>query len=171
MGNGSLNSTKYTNLQALGVSSVTSSGTTEVILNQVATVGSYTFSDAVLGTTREWVFHGTQSRSAATASTYTLRHKTNGAENMALTLPATSATVYSSAFVLRFRIVRYQSGGVSWSGQWSDTERNYNFYSSQNAGGGIPALNVSAAFTITFQSNVATSTIFIHHVDVNNIYA
>ena len=60
MANGSLNSTKYTNLQALGVSSVTSSGTTEIILNQVATVGSYTFLDAVVGTVREWVFHGTQ---------------------------------------------------------------------------------------------------------------
>ena len=35
---------------------------------------------------------------------------------MLLTLPDTPATTFSGAFVLRFRIVRYFSNAVSWSG-------------------------------------------------------
>lgn len=171
MGNGSVNATKYCNIQAISLSSVSNTGITEVILNPVASIGSYNYSDSVIGSCREWVFHGTTSRSSNTTSTYTLRHKTSGTENMLLTMPASNnATVANLAFVLRFRVVRYLANAVSWSGQWTDAERTWSFYTTQNAGGGIVPLNTSATYTITFQASNANTTILIHHVDVNNIY-
>ena len=98
-------------------------------------MGSWTWSDKFVGTVREWTIHGLQTRTAATATTYYIRHRTNGLENMVLILPATPAAIINSyPFILKFRIVRNTATSVLWMGQFSNSETtapgNW-FYSSQ----------------------------------------
>ena len=150
-------------------------GIYDVSITTAATLGSWTWSDKVVGTVREWTIHGLQTRTAATATTYYIRHRTNGLENMVLILPATPATIINSyPFILKFRIVRNTATSVLWMGQFSDSETtapgNW-FFTSQDKSGNIVGLNVSAAYSITASSNVGTSSLTIFHVDVQNVYA
>lgn len=174
LANGTVDSRSMSTAQVIQVDNLTSAGVSEFNMTQVATVGSWSWADAAIGYTRQVTIRGTLSRSANTATTWSLRIKTNGTENTIYAFPASPNTIVTGVpWVMYITWTRYLAGALMWNIRWESVEATTAGYwttRTQNATGFVVALGVSAAYTITMQSNVATSSLNVIHANVQNIY-
>ena len=158
--------------QAKGLTSVTTNGLNETIMNITPTFGSYTWADTAVGQTRHWKIQGAQTRSTFSA-TYTIRLKTNANTNITWILPATPAAVVNNQlFSIEITQTRQVSNALYYFLKFNSfdaTAAGYSFFTSQNTGGNVAALNVSAPYTITIQSSIASSSLTVHSVDITAI--
>lgn len=172
--NGAIDSRSMSTTQVVQVDSLSSSGVSEFNMTQIATVGSWSWADAAVGYTRRVRIHGTLSRTNNVATTWSLRIRTNGTENTIYPFPASPNTIVTGVnWVMDITWSRYQTGALMWNIRWNSSESTSTGYwttRTQNVGGNVVALGVSAAYTITMQSNVATSSLNVIHANVQNIY-
>ena len=158
--------------QAKQITSVVTNGLTETIMTVSPTFGSYTWTDTAVGQSRKWKIQGVQSRSNFSA-TFTIRLRTNGTLNTTWILPASpSVAVTNQPFTLELTQVRQVSNQLFYYARFISPEATtagYSLFTSQNQTGGVVGLNVSGAYTITVQSNLASGTLTFLHVDVSAV--
>ena len=159
--------------QAKQITSVTTTGVTETIMTASPAFGSYTWTDTAVGQSRTWKIYGVQTRTNNTPTTYTIRLKTNGTLNAAWVLPASSNTaVTNQLFTVELTQARQFANSLNYYARFMSPEATtagYSLFTSQNQTGGVVALNVSGAYTITVQSNQASGTLAFSHVDVTAV--
>jgi hypothetical protein len=174
LANGTVDSRSMITTQVIQVSNLTSSGITEFNMTPTATIGSWAWTDGAIGYTRQVTIHGLLSRTTNTATTWSLRIKTNDIENAIIAFPASPNTIVANIpWIMHITWTRYLTGALMWNIRWESSEATTSGYMrtvTQNAGGSVVALGVLAAYTLTMQSNVATSTINVVHANVQNIY-
>ena len=174
LANGTVDSRSMITTQVIQVSNLTSSGITEFNMTPTATIGSWAWTDGAIGYTRQVTIHGLLSRTNNTATTWSLRIKTNDIENAIIAFPASPNTIVANIpWIMHITWTRYLTGALMWNIRWESSEATTSGYMrtvTQNAGGSVVALGVLAAYTLTMQSNVATSTINVVHANVQNIY-
>ena len=174
LANGTVDSRPMSTAQVIQVDSLSSAGVSEFNMTQIATIGSWAWADVAIGYTRRVTIHGNLSRTNNTATTWSLRIRTNGVENTIYPFPASPNTVVSGIpWVMEITWTRYLAGALMWNIRWSSSESTTTGYwttRTQNAGGNVVGLGVSATYSITMQSNVATSSLGVLHANVLNIY-
>ena len=88
-------------------------------------------------------------------------------------LPASpSGAVTNQPFTLELTQVRQVSNQLFYYARFISPEATtagYSLFTSQNQSGGVVGLNVSGAYTITVQSNLASGTLNFLHVDVSAV--
>jgi hypothetical protein len=158
--------------QAKQITSVVTNALVETIMTVSPTFGTYTWTDTAVGQSRKWKIQGIQSRSNFSA-TFTIRLKTNGTSNVVWILPASpSGAVTNQPFTLELTQVRQFTNSLSYYARFISPEATtagYSLVTSQNQSGGVVGLNVSGAYTITVQSNLASGTLTFLHVDVTAV--
>lgn len=157
--------------QAISITSVTTNGLLETIMNPTATFGSFSWADTAIGQTRRWILSGAQTRGTFSAS-YTIKFKTNANTNITWILPASpSVAVNNKFFQIELIQTRKTTVDMFYFARFISpdaTTEGYNLYTSQNAGGSVVGLGTLAPYTITIQSSLASANLTVHHIAVDS---